>query len=97
MGFFSKDSLQIIVFQSYGTDSHFYVRGRALQDEKINLERENFFSLLINTWKRFESDEVKNTAITITLPNNFKINTITQKKKKKNLNWRKMIHGFRYC
>ena len=77
MGFFSKDSLQIIVFQSYGTDSHFYARGRALQDEKINLQRENFFSLLINTWKRFESDEVKNTAITITLPNNFKINTIT--------------------
>ncbi|TMM32321.1 DUF2183 domain-containing protein [Polaribacter aestuariivivens] len=77
MGFFSKDSLQIIVFQSYSTDSHFYARGRALQDEKINLERENFFSLLINTWKRFESDEVKNTAITITLPNNFKINTIT--------------------
>ncbi|QTE23894.1 App1 family protein [Polaribacter cellanae] len=77
MGVFSKDSLQIIVFQSYGTNTHFYTRGRALQDEKINLERENFFSLLINTWKRFETDEVKNTAITITLPNNFKINTVT--------------------
>ncbi|QTD36867.1 DUF2183 domain-containing protein [Polaribacter batillariae] len=77
MGIFGRDPLQIIVFQSYGTNSHFYTRGRALQDEKINLDQENFFSLLINTWKRFESDEVKNTAITITLPNNFKINTVT--------------------
>ncbi|QOD60299.1 DUF2183 domain-containing protein [Polaribacter haliotis] len=77
MGIFSKDSLQIIVFQSYGTNSNFYARGRALQDEKINLERENFIRLLINTWKRFETDEVKNTAITITLPNKYKINTVT--------------------
>ena len=77
MGLFSKDSLQIIIFQSYGTKNHFYVRGRALEDEKINLERENFFSLLVNSWKRFESDEVKNTELTITLPNKQKIKTIT--------------------
>ncbi|PQJ80616.1 App1 family protein [Polaribacter porphyrae] len=79
MGLFSKDSLQIIVFQSYGTHNHFYTRGRALEDEKINLESRNFFRLLINSWKRFESDEIKNTALTITLPNNFKIHTATDK------------------
>lgn len=77
MGIFSKDSLQIIVFDSYGTKNHFYARGRALEDENINLEAKNFFRLLINSWKRFESDEIKNTALTITLPNNFKINTTT--------------------
>lgn len=77
MSFFKKDPLQIIVYQSYGTNSHFYIRGRALQDENINLERRNIFSLFINSWKRFESDEVKNTSLTITLPNNYKIETIT--------------------
>ncbi|WP_299063850.1 phosphatase domain-containing protein [uncultured Polaribacter sp.] len=80
MSFFSKDPLQIIVFQSYGSDTHFYVRGRALQDENINLEKNNVFSLLRNTWKRFESDEVRNTSLTILLPNNHKIITKTDYK-----------------
>ena len=80
MWFFKKDALQIIVFQSYGTNNHFYVRGRALQDENINLERKNIFNLFINSWKRFESDEVKNTSLTITLPNALKIETKTDEK-----------------
>jgi phosphatidate phosphatase APP1 len=77
MSIFTNDPLQIMVFQSYGTDSHFYTRGRALEDENINLESNNFFRLLINTWKRFESDEIKNTSLTITFPNNFTITTKT--------------------
>ena len=77
MSLFKKDPLQIIVFQSYGKNNHFYVRGRALEDENINLERKNIFSLFINSWKRFESDEIKDTSLTITLPNNYKIETIT--------------------
>ena len=80
MGWFKKDTLQIIVFQSYGTKNHFYVRGRALEDERINLDKRNVFSLLRNSWKRFESDEIKNTALTIKLPNGFEIKTITNKK-----------------
>ncbi|AQS95026.1 hypothetical protein BXQ17_13475 [Polaribacter sp. BM10] len=80
MSLFSKDPLQIIVFNSYGSDTHFYVRGRALQDENINLEKNNIFSLFVNTWKRFESDEVRNTALTILLPNNHKIETKTDNK-----------------
>lgn len=80
MGLFIKDSLQIIVFQSYGTDSHFYARGRALEDENINLERKNIFGLIANSWKRFESDEIKNTQLTITLPNHLEIKTTTDKK-----------------
>ena len=80
MGWFKKDSLQIIVFQSYGTKNHFYVRGRALEDERINLEKRNVFSLLRNSYKRFESDEIKNTELTIKLPNNFEIKTKTDNK-----------------
>ncbi|WP_299128071.1 phosphatase domain-containing protein [uncultured Winogradskyella sp.] len=68
MGWFKKDPLQIIAFQGYGTNSHFYARGRALEDESINLDQQNLWQVMLNTWKRFETDEVKHVAIHITLP-----------------------------
>ncbi|WP_435049030.1 App1 family protein [Formosa sp. S-31] len=64
-----KDPLQIIAFQSYSTSNHFYLRGRAIEDESIDLERKGFFKLLINSYKRFESDEVKNVWLDLRLPN----------------------------
>ena len=69
MSWLKKDPLQIIAFQSYGTDTHFYLRGRTLQDESISLGQKGFFRLLINSWKRLESDEVKHVGINIKLPN----------------------------
>lgn len=77
MSIFSKDPLQIIVFQSYGTHNHFYARGRALEDENISLERKGVLGLLVNSYKRFESDEIKNTSLTLTLPNQQEIKTKT--------------------
>ncbi len=67
---FKKDPLQIIAFQGYGTDSHFYARGRALEDESIDLDKQHLWHLIINTWKRFETDEIKNVGLNIKLPNN---------------------------
>jgi phosphatidate phosphatase APP1 len=67
MSFFSKDPLQIIAFQSYGTADHLYLRGRAIEDENIDLEGKGFFKLIANNWKRFETDEIRNTEITIKL------------------------------
>ncbi len=66
---FKKDPLQIIAFQSYGTKTHLYLRGRALEDESIDLSKKGFFSLLRNTWKRFETDEVRHETLKIQLPN----------------------------
>lgn len=77
MNWFRKDPLQIIVFQSYGTDTHFYMRGRALEDETINLEQKGLFGLFINSWKRFETDEIKHTELKITLPNKTILKTTT--------------------
>ena len=74
---FKKDPLQIIAFQTYGTSNHFYMRGRALEDETIDLEQKGLFSLFINSWKRFESDEIKYTELKITLPNGMILNTVT--------------------
>lgn len=77
MNWFKKDPLQIVIFQSYGTDTHFYVRGRALEDETIDLEQKDLLGLLINSWKRFETDEIKHTELKITLPNNTILKTVT--------------------
>ncbi|MCK8480883.1 App1 family protein [Psychroserpens algicola] len=74
---FKKDSLQVITFQSYGTDTHFYMRGRALEDETINLEQKGLFGLFINSWKRFETDEIKHTELKISLPNKTILKTLT--------------------
>ncbi|WP_405573402.1 App1 family protein [Winogradskyella sp. Asnod2-B02-A] len=70
MSWFKKDPLQIITFQSYGTDSHFYARGRALEDESIDLEDQHIWHLIVNTWKRFETDEIKHVGLDVKLPNN---------------------------
>jgi len=77
MSLFKRDPLQIITFDSYGTNSHFYLRGRALEDESINLDSRNVFSLLVNMWKRMETDEVKNSEINIKLPNDRILKTKT--------------------
>jgi phosphatidate phosphatase APP1 len=74
---FKKDALQIIVFQTYGTSNHLYLRGRAIEDESINLEQKGLFALFINSWKRFETDEIKNTALKVTLPNGTILKTTT--------------------
>lgn len=77
MSLFKKDPLQVIVFQSYGTASHLYVRGRALEDESIDLEGKHPIKLLINAFKRFETDEIKHTPLLLKLPNGriFETNT----------------------
>lgn len=77
---FKQDPLQIISFQSYGTDTHFYSRGRALEDESIDLESQKILTLAINTWKRFETDEIAHVGVKIKLPNNKFIKAKTDEK-----------------
>ncbi|WP_091872054.1 App1 family protein [Pricia antarctica] len=78
--FGKKDKLQIITFQSYGTDTHFYARGRALEDEEIDLSKKGFFNLLWNSVKRFEVDEIRNTDITIQFQDGRAITGTTDKR-----------------
>jgi len=75
MSLFKKDPLQIIPFQSYGDTHHFYTRGRALEDENIDLSKRGFFSLLKNTWKRFEADEIPHAKLRIRFPDDSVIYT----------------------
>jgi len=80
LSWLKKDPLQIITFQSYGTDTHFYTRGRALEDESIDLEEQHIWHLIVNTWKRFETDEIKYVGLDIKLPNNKTINVTKDNK-----------------
>lgn len=77
MSIFKKDPLQITVFSGYGTNSHFYARGRALEDESINLEANNTWQLIVNSWKRFAIDEIKHVGLDLKLPNNKVLKTRT--------------------
>ncbi len=68
MGLFGKkDKLQIIAFQTYGTNAHLYLRGRALEDEEIDLADKGLFKLIRNTYQRFDADEIKHTPLNIKL------------------------------
>ncbi|TNJ43157.1 DUF2183 domain-containing protein [Tamlana fucoidanivorans] len=64
---FKRDPLQIIAFHTYGTTKRIYLRGRALEDENINLEQKGALKLFINAWKRFETDEVKQAQLRVKL------------------------------
>ncbi|GEQ85483.1 hypothetical protein ULMS_09910 [Patiriisocius marinistellae] len=79
MNLFKKDPLQIIAFQTYGTKTHLYIKGRAIEDEAIDLTKRSLFSLLINTYKRFETDEIKHTKLRVTLADGRTFYTTTNK------------------
>ncbi|WP_158847248.1 App1 family protein [Algibacter sp. L1A34] len=64
---FKKDPVQIIAFKTYGTGSRVYLRGRAIEDESIDLEQKSVLKLLINAWKRFETDEIKHAELVVKL------------------------------
>ncbi|MBT8376810.1 MAG: DUF2183 domain-containing protein [Bacteroidia bacterium] len=64
---FRKDPLQIICFKTYGTKNHLYMRGRAIEDEDIDLKHKSWFNILRNSWKRFETDEIKDVSLTLSI------------------------------
>ena len=69
MGIFKKDPLQIIPFRTYGTDGHLYLKGRALEDEDIDLSQKGWFNLLVNSWKQFETDEIRHCDLQLEVAN----------------------------
>jgi phosphatidate phosphatase APP1 len=72
-----KDPLQIIAFYTYGTNTHLYARGRAMEDENINLSAKSAWKLLLNTWRRFDTDEVGSSPVALVLPDGTKYDAMT--------------------
>ncbi len=75
---FKKKALRINTYLGYGTNSLFRGTGRALEDENIDFSaNQSVLKTLRNIYRQFESDEVRNTPIIITLPNGDIIETAT--------------------
>ncbi|WP_034228840.1 App1 family protein [Aquimarina pacifica] len=75
---FRKKALRINTYLGYGTDTLFRATGRALEDENIDFGiNQNIFKTLRNIYRQFESDEVRNIPIKVTLPNGEIIETTT--------------------
>ena len=77
MNLFNRDPYKIIPFRSYGTGTHLYAKGRALEDENIDLSKKGFFSMLKIAYKRFGTDLIKNTNLILTLADGRKIDVRT--------------------
>ena len=71
MSFFKrKDPILIDGYQSYGSDNHLYVLGRALEHEGVNLKKKGILSTIKNSYRQFATDELRHTKLRITLPDN---------------------------
>ncbi len=59
------DRFMVVPYRGYGTADRLYVKGRVLEDEGISLgsEEDSKIRNLINTYKRFESDEVPHAVV----------------------------------
>ena len=60
--------LQIHGYQTYGTDNHLYLLGRALEDEGVNFDKTGVANAFKNAYKQFRSDELPNAKLKIRLP-----------------------------
>jgi phosphatidate phosphatase APP1 len=68
--FRSNELVKLANYRSYGTPSHLYLLGRALDDDKLTMaEDQSFFQTLKNTFKQFDSYEISDVEIAMQLPN----------------------------
>lgn len=75
---FRKKPLRINTYLGYGTPTRLRAIGRALEDENIDFSgNTNLPKTLWNIFKQFESDEIPNTGIRLTIPENIQYNTKT--------------------
>lgn len=62
--------IRIASYRSYGTRSHLYMLGRALDDDELKIrEEQSLLDTLKNTWKQFDTDEIAGAGILLHLPN----------------------------
>ncbi|MCF4101966.1 DUF2183 domain-containing protein [Gillisia sp. M10.2A] len=72
------ENVLITPYRSYGTHSHLYVLGRALDDIPLNIvEDQSFFNTLKNTYKQFDSFEIPDVPIQLRIKNSVSLNTVS--------------------
>lgn len=76
----AKPEVKLATYPSYGTHSHLYLLGRALDDDKLEMfEDQSIFKTLKNTYKQFDSDEIPGAEVALKLPNGAVLSTRTNK------------------
>ena len=66
----AKPEIRLANFRSYGTRQHIYLLGRALADDDLKMhEDQSFLRTLRNTYKQFNSDEIRGVEVALQLPN----------------------------
>lgn len=74
----AKPRVKLATYYSYGTPSHLYLLGRALDDDKLEMfEDQSVFRTLKNTYKQFDSDEIPGAEVALKLPNGAVLSTRT--------------------
>ncbi|HET8753718.1 MAG TPA: phosphatase domain-containing protein [Salinimicrobium sp.] len=72
--------IRLATYLSYGTRSHLYLLGRALDDDELKIvENQSFLHTLKNTYKQFDTNEIAGVEIALRLPNGVVLTTTTNK------------------
>src|SRR5690554_5780100 len=63
------DNILITPYRSYGTENHLYVLGRVLDDVPLKIvEDQSFLRTLKNTFRQFNTFEIKNAVLDLEIP-----------------------------
>ncbi len=72
------EQIYVIPYRSYGTYSHLYVKGRVLDNQPLEIIKEqSLFSTIKNTWKQFDSFEIPDAEIELRVPGKVDLRTTT--------------------
>jgi phosphatidate phosphatase APP1 len=75
---FRKDPWRIVLYRTYSDVDHLYIRGRALEDEPLNLKAgQSFWQTLRNTYHIFKTDEIRHQEMSLSLKNGLKYQLTT--------------------
>lgn len=60
----SIQNLNVVIYRSYGTHFHLYIKGRVLDNLEIQFkEKSNFFQTVVKTIQQFDTHEISNVEI----------------------------------
>ncbi|MFK7937393.1 MAG: hypothetical protein AB8G22_28015, partial [Saprospiraceae bacterium] len=61
-----KNPITIDTYWGYGRQDYLFLKGRVLEDEQIVVsDNDNLWRNLVNSYKRFESDEIPNAQVEV--------------------------------
>ncbi|MDX1544390.1 MAG: phosphatase domain-containing protein [Christiangramia sp.] len=72
------EQVYVVPYRSYGTFSHLYVKGRALDNEPLKIVKDqSFFKTIKNTYKQFDSFEIPDALIELIVPGKTNLKELT--------------------